>query len=172
MGALHCNKSQKVVGTCMGCGCPLKQSYETDEYMEYYGVEPNEGKRNYRNYMHKHCARSHLVNYDLLRYNATVCLYDKAKLQWGIRKIKQNGEIAEEDTWLYCEQIDLLIALRLSDQMLLEHLENNSKARVWNTVLRYAPILQLTGKSIPQCIRKLEGLQKKWFSKKPVDRRL
>ena len=150
MGDGMCKTTTRNTGFCMACGYKLVNPLRPDERVKYYIVEPNHGHANQRNYVHYACSLSHLIRYNIVRFNACKCLFEPGSLEWAVSQ--NNDYHGQGQRWTYVEFIDLFVALKLSGEQL-------NIIKNWARVLRFAPILRLKGRTLGQLTNKYVQMQ-------------
>ena len=144
-------------GWCVGCGFylvnPRLPHHVGDMETRQRFTRPtiDSGAENYKNYYHYACSKSHQANYPLMRWNAMKCLLYPNELIWGVSSNQQHHK--HQDSFTYCEMMDLFVGLKLSGQLDV----NNGRIN-WDLTRRYCYILQLTNKTNEQMRRKYRAL--------------
>jgi hypothetical protein len=155
----NCWTTVRDTGWCMACSYKLVNPRD-QERETYYSPTPASPHPNYAYYLHYPCAHSHLVDYNTVRFNAVMALYNPHQLRWAVSQ--NNGSQGRGQKWAYIEVVDLFIALKLSgqlqpDQLQAGHLQADLKD--WNLVLRYAPVLQVRGRNTQMIARKFHQMK-------------
>jgi hypothetical protein len=142
----HYHTTNRHSGWCVVCGYYLTNPNRPHESVGYYNALPVSGTNNYLNYIHYPCAKSHLVKYATIRYQATLCLFYPNILQWAVSTNQLHHK--HQDSFTYSELVDLFVGLKLSGEL------DRPGRKNWILVRRYCFILRLNGKTINQMKRK------------------
>jgi hypothetical protein len=134
-------------GWCVGCGFYLVEPHQPFNDVSFYYTIPESGCPNYANYFHYACAKSHFSKYNLIRYQASLCLYYPHVLEWALSSNQLHHK--NQDSFTYVELIDLFVGLKLSG-----YLDQQNTRKKWKRIRQFCFILRLNGKTEEQMRRK------------------
>jgi hypothetical protein len=111
--------SNRTTGDCNGCSFKLVNPDRPNTRVKYCQIVPGSGVNNYRRYAHYSCFNSNIFDYNQHRYNALVCIHHPNALEWVVSTHgghQMAGRIKWEK-WSWCEELDLVVAVRMSGQL-------------------------------------------------------
>jgi hypothetical protein len=162
-------------GWCVGCGFMLvnpNQPYNPNNYddqVHYYYSSIESGSDNYFNYWHYACSKSQLARYDMIRYQASLCLFHPHSLRWGVSA--NLGHHKDQESFTYYEMIDLFVGMKLAGFLNFDDDGNwivEHRIR-WTIIRQYCFIIRLNGKDTEQMRAKyrkmiVDGKYKRYFT--------